>query len=296
MKQYLDLLQNVLDNGTRQKNRTGIDTIMIPGAMLKFDLRDGFPAITTKKLAYRSVVGELIGFLRGCDTVKEFNDLGCKVWDANATAPIWLNNPNYHDVVHFDEDDNTVSSGYLGRIYGVQWRKWNCNQIPGKHTTLDQIETLLHQIRENPTSRRLIVTAWRPDELDQMALPPCHYSFQVIIEQESNVMHLLWNQRSCDLFLGIPFNIASYATLLSILAKITGYIPGTLTGFLADVHIYENHIDQVKEQLSRTPLTLCQLSISDRIKVGHYVNDINPFDISLVDYNSHPAIKAIMAI
>lgn len=286
MKQYLDLMQNVLENGTWQANRTGIYTKMIPGAMVQFDVRQGFPAVTTKKLAYRSVVGELLGFLRGCDTVKEFNDLNCKVWDANATAPAWLSSEYMKD----------REVGELGRIYGVQWRNWNCNQIPGKHTTLDQIETLIHQIRTNPTSRRLIVTAWRPDELDQMALPPCHYSFQVIIEQETKTMHLLWNQRSVDNFLGCPFNIASYATLLHILARVTGYNVGTLTGFLADVHIYENHVDQVMQQLSREPMPLCELKINDRICVGFNIDAIEPSDFELVNYVSHPAIKAPMAV
>jgi thymidylate synthase len=298
MKQYLNLMQNVLENGSWQENRTGIRTMMLPGAMLQFDLREGFPAVTTKKLAYKAVVGELLGFLRGYDTVKEFNDLGCKVWDANATAPAWLANPhNNPNIRHLDwETDMMVPSGYLGRIYGVQWRNWNCNQIPGKHTTLDQIETLLCQIQDNPTSRRLLVSAWRPDELDQMALPPCHYAFQVIIEQETKTMHLLWNQRSCDLFLGVPFNIASYATLLHILARITGYNVGTLTGFLADVHIYENHINQCCEQLSRDPKPLPELVICSTIKQGSSVESVRPDDILLNNYEYWPAIKADMAV
>ena len=297
MKQYHELLQTILETGTRQKNRTGIDTIMIPGYMLKFDLRQGFPAVTTKRLAFKSVVGELIGFLRGVNTTKEFNDLGCKVWDANANAPAWINNPNYVDVQYFDEDDKTLSAGYCGRIYGVQWRDWISSESrPGHRVSIDQIETLIHQIKTNPTSRRLIVSAWRPDELNQMALPPCHYAFQVIIEQETKTMHLLWNQRSCDVFLGIPFNIASYATLLHILARITGYNVGTLTGFLADVHIYEDHIDQVKEQLSRELYELPELHIRDTIKEGTIIEDIEPSDISLVNYRHHPTIKATMAV
>lgn len=296
MKQYLELMQRVLNEGTWQDNRTGIRTKMIPGAMLKFDLSEGFPAVTTKKLFFGAVKGELLGFLRGADTIKEFNDLGCKVWDANGTAPAWVNNPNYKDIQHIADIDGPVNSGYLGRIYGVQWRDWNCSNVPGRHNTLDQIETLLHQIRENPTSRRLLVTAWRPDELDQMALPPCHYGFQVIIEQETKTMHLLWNQRSCDLFLGIPFNIASYATLLHILARITGYNVGTLTGFLADVHLYENHLDQVKEQLSRSPLSLCNIFIDNKISLCTNINDIEPSDIQLGGYECYPPIKAPMAV
>jgi thymidylate synthase len=293
MKQYLDLMQDVLEKGTWQENRTGIRTKMLPGVMLQFDLRKGFPAVTTKKLAYKAVVGELLGFLQGCDTVKEFNDLGCKVWDANATAPAWTGSEHYQEIT---KRRDLEDEGYLGRIYGVQWRNWNCNQVPGKHTTLDQIETLLMQIRDNPTSRRLLVSAWRPDELHQMALPPCHYAFQVIIEQESKTMHLLWNQRSCDLFLGVPFNIASYATLLHILARITGYKVGTLTGFLADVHIYENHVDQCMEQLSRDPKPLPDLVICSIVKEGCPLEKIRPDDILLNNYNPWPAIKADMAV
>lgn len=302
MKQYQDLMRKILENGTWQNNRTGIRTKMLPAAMLEFDLREGFPAVTTKKLAYRAVVGELLGFLRGLDTAKEFNDLNCKVWDANAAAPAWLNNPNYADVQYSggNDGDTFVSAGYLGRIYGVQWRDWKRSfKSADNDGRLDQIDNLLKQIEKNPTSRRMIVSAWRPDELDRMALPPCHYSFQVIIEQETKTMHLLWNQRSCDMFLGIPFNIASYATLLHILARITGYNVGTLTGFLADVHIYENHIAQVTEQLSREPKTLCQLEISDDVKFGSGIEGIEaiePNHINLVNYVSHPAIKADMAV
>ena len=295
MKQYLDLMQDVLEKGTWQDNRTGIRSKMLPGAMLQFDLRKGFPAVTTKKLAYKSVVGELLGFLRGCDTAKEFNDLGCKVWDANATAPAWLANPNNNpNIRHMNWETDTMElSGYLGRIYGVQWRYWSHK---GGSESFDQIENLFEQIRTNPTSRRLIVTAWRPEELNQMALPPCHYSFQVIIEQESNTMHLLWNQRSVDSFLGLPFNIASYATLLHILARITGYNVGTLTGFLADVHIYENHVDQVMEQLSRDPKSLPRFVLCSTVKQGSNIESIRPDDMLLDGYTSWPAIKAEMAV
>jgi len=282
MKPYLDALQDILEHGSWQDNRTGVATKMLPGIMLKFDLREGFPAMTTKKLAFGAVKGELLGFLRGANTVKEFNDLGCKVWDANANAPAWLDS----------EYMKTHNAGDLGRIYGVQWRDW----ITSDGGKFDQIANLIEQIKTNPTSRRLVVSAWRPDEMKQMALPPCHYSFQVIIEQSTNTMHLLWNQRSCDFFLGIPFNIASYALLLEILARITGYTAGTLTGFLADAHIYENHIDQVMEQLSRTPFSLPKLHISHKIQLGTAIESIEPKDIELVAYECHAAIKAEMAV
>lgn len=300
MQNYLDLMRNIRDNGIRQKNRTGIDTLMLPGAMMQFDLRKGFPAVTTKKLFYGAVVGELIGFLRGCDTAVEFNELGCKVWDANAKAPAWINNPNYIDVQHLGGDNKTdlISSGYLGRIYGKQWRTWRTT-VEGR--VLDQIQKLLDTIYTDPTSRRMLVTAWRPDELDQMALPPCHYGFQVIIEQETKVMHLLWNQRSVDVFLGLPFNIASYATLLTLLAKLTGYTPGILTGFLADVHLYESHLLQVEDQLLRSPYELPTLDYTGPTYTGErfnadIFNSIEPGMFNLTNYKHWSAIKAPMAV
>ena len=288
MKQYLDLMRDILDNGTWQDNRTGIRTKMLPGAMLKFDLRDGFPAVTTKQLAFKQVKGELLGFLRGCDSASQFRGLGCSVWDANASAPAWVNSAYMRD----------LEEGDLGRIYGVQWKDWNSSEVDlytGLPKKFDQIENLIDQIRCNPTSRRLLVTALRPDEFHKMALPPCHYTFQIIIEQGTRTMHLLWNQRSCDMFLGVPFNIASYALLLSLIAKVTGYDVGTLTGFLADVHIYENHLEQVVEQLSRECLSLSELRI-DSVTFGQPLETIQPEDIGLGNYVCHPPIKAPMAV
>lgn len=281
MRQYLNLLQEVLTKGTLQENRTGISTLMIPGAMLKFDMAEGFPAVTTKKLAFKSGVAELLGFLRGYDNAKDFRELGCKFWDQNANeTKSWVNNPNRKG-----EDD-------LGRIYGQQWRNWVRSDGGGY---LDQVQVLIEGIRKDPTSRRLIVNAWRPDEFDQMALPPCHILFQVIIEQTTKKMHMVWYQRSNDLFLGIPINSMSYGTLLHLLARITGHIPGTLTGFLADVHIYSNHINQVKLQLTRDPLPLPRLWLSPEIKQNTNLEDIQPDQIKLLSYYSHPAIHAPMA-
>lgn len=191
MKSYLDICQHVLNYGTRQKNRTGIDTFMVPGYMFQHDMSTGFPALTTKKLAFNQVKGELLAFLQGQDNVQDFKALGCNVWDANSQADYWLKNPHY---LRMEEE------GYLGRIYGVQWRDWRTG--PEFYAYIDQLENLVAEIRANPTSRRLLVTAWNPGELHQMALPPCHYAFQVIIEQETRKMHLFWNQRSADVFLG----------------------------------------------------------------------------------------------
>lgn len=301
MKAYHDILQNVLDNGVWQENRTGIRTKMVPGLMFKHDMSEGFPAVTTKKLAFKSVVAELLGFLRGYTSAEQFRTLGSKIWDQNANEnQAWLENPHRGGL-----DD-------LGRIYGAQWRSWV--RSPSKNdprAILDQIEVLLDQIESNPSSRRLLVSAWRPDEFERMALPPCHYAFQIIIEQESKKMHLTWNQRSVDTFLGMPFNIASYATLLQIFAEVTGYVPGTLTGFLADVHIYENHLDQVKEQLNRKPFPLPSLNIDfsevDRLNEKLEPREgkltllqellvLVPDDFQLKGYEHHPAIKAPMAV
>jgi thymidylate synthase len=299
MKQYLNLMRDVLENGTWQENRTGIRCITLPGAMLKFDMADGFPAVTTKKLAFKSVVGELIGFLRGETNVKAFQELGCKVWDGNATADYWLNNPN------------NKGDGDLGRIYGAQWRAWyageDWNQNGyGQSLSVDQLANALHDVRNNPTSRRIIVNAWNPAELDQTALPPCHMLFQLIPHVNTGKLHMVMYQRSCDLFLGVPFNIASYATLLHLFSSWTGYTPGTLTMMLADVHIYENHLDQVTEQLSREPKHLPRLWIQrlpteplsklQNLGLDDLLKDLKPSDFILQGYEHHEAISAPMAV
>jgi thymidylate synthase len=255
---------------------------MIPGEILKFDMTDGFPAMTTKQLAFSAVKGELLGFLRGYTSAAQFRELGCKIWDKNANEnEDWLAN-------HFrkGEDD-------LGYIYSRLWTDMP-NHTPYKW---NQIERLISSIKEDPTSRRLLVNAWHPEVFDACALPPCHYGFQVIIEQDSNKMHMLWNQRSCDLFLGIPFNIASYALLLHLICRVTGYTPGTLTGFLADVHIYENHIDACHIQLSRELLHLPTLGISKLVVEGTPLENVRPEDIQWYGkYECHPPIKALMAV
>ena len=287
MQQYLNLLQQVLNEGTWQSNRTGIATKRIDGAMLQFDMAKGFPAMTTKKLAFNAVKGELIGFIRGVTNAAQFRQLGCKVWDQNANEnEQWLSSP-YRD----GQDD-------LGRIYGAQWRDWSFVGYNDSPCYIDQLATLIDTIKKDPTNRRMLVTAWNPGELKRMALPPCHLLFQVLIDVSSNRLSLCMYQRSCDMFLGIPFNIASYALLLHILAKATGYLPGRLTMFLADVHIYENHIYQVELQLTRKPIALPQLFITPN---GHYsgmeyVSKLEPDHISLLGYRSHPAIKAEMAV
>lgn len=287
MKQYLDLMQRVLDEGWPHENRTGVNTLRVPGAMMQFDLADGFPAITTKQLAFKQVVAELLGFVRGYQNAGQFRALGCKIWDANANDnAAWLANPN------------RIGDGDLGRIYGVQWRDWlPRNGIGG----IDQLSKAVKMIRSDPDSRRNIVTAWNPGELDQVSLPPCHAMFQFIADKKKNALHLCMYQRSCDLFLGVPFNIASYALLLSIVAKMTGYTPRKFTHFLADVHIYDNHMEQVAIQLSRKPHDPPRLWIDDNViaKVrdhGDYWALLQPEDFGLRGYTHDEQIAAEMAV
>jgi thymidylate synthase len=303
MRQYLDLLQDVLDNGVQQSNRTGIDTIGVFGRMLKFDLSDGFPAVTTKELNFKAVAAELVGFLRGYDNAAAFRDLGTKIWDANANKnEAWLKSP-----YRKHKDD-------LGKIYGVQWRRWGTRN--GGY--VDQLANAVDKILSQPTDRRIIISAWNVGELHEMALPPCHILYQFIVDTKNRRLNMCMYQRSCDLFLGVPFNIASASLLLSLMARWTGYVPGTFTHFLADAHIYVNHIAQVKQQLTRAPRELPELAIGDvmdlqqalqfdsfnqeesppsqaqRIKAA--IDDVEPFDFELVGYEPHPPIKAEMAV
>lgn len=282
MRQYLDLLERVMREGTMQQNRTGIAAKRITGAMLEFDMGDGFPVVTTKKLAFGSVKGELIGFLRGYTSAAQFRQLGCKVWDQNANENhAWIHNKNRKG-----HDD-------LGRIYGAQWNNWR-----GEYDDVYQIENLIDTIKDDPTSRRMIVTAWNPAELSRMALPPCHLLFQVLINEECREMSMVMYQRSCDMFLGIPFNIASYALLLHIVARATGYEPKKLCMMLADVHVYENHFDQVQEQRNREPYMLPEIQIFMRdCETAHErIMLLEPEDIQLVGYLHHPAITGAMAV
>ena|ERR1700741_4433616 len=288
-QQYLNLLQDILDNGQREPNRTGIDTLTLPGAMLKFDLREGFPAVTTKKLAWKAVVGELIGFLRGSRSLAEFKALGCNVWDANCAAPAWQANRSCEG-----PDD-------LGRIYGTNWRDWygyDHSRLDPRQ--IDQIAVALDQLRNNPESRRIVVNAWNPAELDQACLPPCHVLFQ-LLPRSDGTLHMTMYQRSCDMFLGVPFNIASYALLLELFAAWSGRKAATLTMFLADAHIYVNHIDQVKEQLSRPVYPAPKLKLHLHLApegspLEYLISTLAPSNCELIDYRHHDAIKAPMAV
>lgn len=295
MYPYINLLRTTLAEGVRQKNRTGVDTFMIPGGMMQFTFNDGFPILTTKKVNFDAIKAELVGFIRGVSSAADFRRLGTKIWDANANDnKTWLSSP------HRKGPDD------LGPIYGVQWRNW---PTPSDHKDMfiDQFHEAVKKIIETPQDRRIIVTAWNPGEIHKMALPPCHLLYQFLVGQVEKQLHMTMYMRSCDMFLGVPFNISSYALLLELVAMATGYTPGKLTMFLADCHVYINHVDQVKEQLNRWPFKLPKLVVSGTAKsilqgeitVGramYFLENIQPVEISLEGYDPHPAIKADMAV
>lgn len=264
MKQYLDLLDYVLKNGTTKEDRTGTGTISVFGYQMRFDLSNGFPLLTTKKLHLKSIIHELLWFLNGDTNVKYLQENGVRIWNE------WA-------------DEN----GELGPIYGHQWRSWpdyNGNSI-------DQISNVINQIKNNPDSRRLIVSAWNVAEVENMALPPCHTLFQFYVSNGKLSLQLY--QRSADIFLGVPFNIASYALLLMMVAQVTDLQVGEFIHTLGDAHIYKNHLEQVHEQLSRQPRALPTMKLNPNVK------DIFNFhfeDFSLEDYNPHPHIKGIVAV
>lgn len=275
MKQYNAVLKRIMEEGVDREGRNGT-TRSLFAIQMRFNMADGFPAVTTKKLAFNAVKGELLWFLEASgddNRLKEIMGNTHTIWSDNAVAPYWLPKAKF--------------PGDLGRIYGVQWRKWK--RADGRF--IDQLEELIKKIKTDPTDRRLIVSAWNVGELDKMALPPCHMFFQCFVARGKLSLHM--TQRSCDMFLGVPFNIASYALLLHMMAQVTGLIPGELVLTLNDAHIYHEHFDAVKEQLSRDPMPLCQLSLNTAIRdVDFFAMD----DIRLVNYQSHPAIKARMSV
>ena len=284
MKQYKQALEYILTHGKAKEDRTGVGTYSVFGMQMRFDLRLGFPATTTKKLAWRACVSELLWFLEGSGDERRLaeilhgtRDLSKKtIWTANAEADYWKPNAKYE--------------GDLGRVYGVQWRDWLVQTKPGQRTSLDQVETLINNIKENPDSRRHILSAWNPGELDQMALPPCHVMSQ--FDVTDGYLSCQLYQRSCDMFLGVPFNIASYSLLTHIIAKECGLKVGDFIWTGGDCHIYTNHLDQVREQLAREEKPLPRLYITVDKKLGEYTVD----DFHLDGYDPHPAIKADMAV
>jgi thymidylate synthase len=337
-KQYQNLLQDILDNGIQKEDRTGTGTISVFGRQIRHKMSEGFPLLTTKKMAWNVMVVELLWFLRGDTNIKFLLDYDCHIWDGDAykgyeaqcvthsvdpmskeqfISAIKLGNSKQP---HFIPDLTGYKLGDLGPIYGKQWRKWNgIDSSEMRMTTyaIDQIDTLINELKTNPDSRRLMVSAWNVGELDQMVLPPCHYGFQVYTRpttRDEKIVHpgkyraisLMWNQRSVDTFLGLPFNIASYGLLLEIIAKEVNMIPDELIGNLGDTHLYSNHIEQAKEQIGRTPYDLPKVEITERNWYLHHkvkehlgektfsekILSYRPDCFELIGYESHPKIKA----
>ena len=264
MKQYLDLMKFVRESGTQKGDRTGTGTLSVFGYQMRFNLEEGFPLVTTKKVHLKSIIYELLWFLKGSTNIDYLNEHGVSIWDE------WA-----------DE------RGELGPVYGAQWRSWPTQD----GNSIDQISEVIKQIKENPDSRRLIVSAWNVSQIDNMALPPCHAMFQFYVANGKLSCQLY--QRSADIFLGVPFNIASYALLIFMIAKVIGLKPGEFVHTLGDAHLYLNHLNQVDEQLKRKPFPLPKMNISRDIK---NVLDFEYEDFSLEGYESHPHISAPIAV
>ena len=328
--QYQSLLRKILSDGVEKKDRTGTGTISIFGQQIRHKMSHGFPLLTTKKMAWKTIVTELLWFLRGDTNIKYLLDNNCHIWDGDAYKQYErLCTYDGHEPRHTKEelmdliqnDPGYSHYGNLGLIYGKQWRDWNVRNDDSYDSSIDQISTLIYELKTNPDSRRLMVNAWNVGELDQMVLPPCHYGFQVYTRELSKfersrhmglpegehflddvldkhnipkrAISLMWNQRSVDTFLGLPFNIASYGLLLEIIAKEINMVPDELIGNLGDVHLYSNHIEQAKEQINREPFELPKLGMDYR--KGEYnkdLTDLIPDDFYLINYQSHPTIKA----
>jgi thymidylate synthase len=355
---YQNLLKDILENGVKKQDRTGTGTISVFGRQIRHKMSEGFPLLTTKKMPFKTITTELLWFLRGDTNIKYLVDNGCHIWDGDAYKNYCL---SYKDGHEFYEDETVKRSyaqeefinkiktddefakkwGDLGPVYGKQWRNWggysktSIIQKEGLYDELrfenkkgiDQIQTLINDLKNNPDSRRLMVNAWNVGELDQMVLPPCHYGFQVytrelsleermkILEEKhplyyleqqlggediftrnnipTRAISLMWDQRSVDTFLGLPFNIASYGLLLEIIAKEVNMVPDELIGNLGDVHLYSNHIEQAKEQITREPMKLPTLrEISDYLCMKDNWECYEPSDFTLENYESHPHIKA----
>ena len=336
-KQYQELLMTIMQYGIEKKDRTGTGTKSIFGYSIRHRMRDGFPLLTTKKMAIKSLMTELKWFLKGDTNIRYLVENNCKIWNGDAYKNYKLMNllatdVDYVSMDEFIENIKTDDSfaelyGELGPVYGKQWKKWdkydhqltNKKGFPNVKSSVDQIKNLIEQIKDNPDSRRLMVNAWNPGDIDKMVLPPCHYGFQVYtrelnlderidiynegvnpMSRSSDYFHehmdsygiprreisLMWNQRSVDTFLGLPFNIASYAMLLTIIADEVNMIPGDLIGNLGDVHLYNNHIEQAKEQIKREPFKLPEIHLIQQDVLN------GEFEYKINNYESHPTIKA----
>jgi thymidylate synthase len=301
-KDYLELLKDIMTNGVEKDDRTGTGTVSVFGRQIRHDMSEGFPLLTTKKMAVKTMMTELKWFLKGDTNIKYLVDNGCNIWNGDAfknyiskTNEYKGNWPDTMDefIERIKTDDEfAMKWGELGPIYGKQWRDWTeyyVKKFNGGNPiiverTKDQIKDLIHNLKTNPNSRRHMVSAWNVGELDDVVLPPCHYGFQCYVADGK--LSLMWNQRSVDTLLGLPFNIASYGTLLLLLCEETGYRPGELVGNLGDTHLYKNHIDQANTQCGRMSYDLPTIELSN-------VNILNgEFDYEIRGYQSHPTIKA----
>lgn len=305
MQQYLDLLQDILDNGTKKADRTGTGTVSVFGRQMRFDLSEGFPAVTTKKLFLRGIIHELLWFLQGSSNIKYLVDNDVHIWDEwpyraylqaqgkavpDSSSDEWKEGIKAFTEQIKADDDFARQYGELGPVYGYQWRNWPAPD--GRH--IDQISQVIDTLKTNPDSRRIIVSAWNVADIEAMAkagLPPCHSLFQFYVADGKLSCQLY--QRSADTFLGVPFNIASYALLTLMVAQVTGLKPGEFVHTLGDTHIYLNHLDQVKEQLSREPKALPTMKLNPSVTS---IFDFTIDDFELVGYESHPAIKAPIAV
>jgi thymidylate synthase len=336
--QYQELLQAILDYGVKKEDRTGTGTISVFGRQIRHKMSDGFPLLTTKKIAFKTMVTELLWFLKGDNNIKYLVDNNCHIWDGDAyknyerrweTEGKFLSPPvnkfTKEDFINEIKTNPMVAKelGDLGPIYGKQWRNWKTEDeyLDGvsyfKYPPIDQIANLINDLKTNPDSRRLMVSAWNVGELDQMVLPPCHYGFQVYTRELSmsekelwyknnntnpnepwypnfptRAISLMWNQRSVDTFLGLPFNIASYGLLLEIIAKEVNMVPDELIGNLGDTHLYSNHIEQAKEQIGREPFELPTLKLGHLGSILENISVVDLSDFTLENYQSHPSIKA----
>lgn len=288
MKAYLDIVRRILDEGERKENRTGMDAITIAGAMFEHDMANGFPLLTTKKVPFRLVASELEFFIKGLSDKTWLQERNNHIWDE------WAN-PKKAPYGHDEEaKKRMLEERDLGSVYGFQWRHWNApyenydSDYTGKG--IDQLKTVVERLKSNPNDRRMIVMAWNPEALPFQALPPCHYGFQVTVV--NGKLNLLWNQRSVDTMLGLPFNIASYALLLHLLAKEAGLQEGRLVGFLADVHIYVNHVDGAKEQIAREPKALPKIVTEPFTSIFDWKYE----DSKIEGYDPAPTIKFDIAV
>ncbi len=288
MKAYLDIIKSIIDKGVLKKNRTGVDTIAVAGVMFEHDMKDGFPLLTTKSVPLRLVASELEFFIKGITDKRWLQERNNHIWDEWCTQK---KVPYNHD----EETKKKMSEERdLGPIYGWQWRnfgaKYDSFDKEPVGNGIDQLKNLVETLKKNPNDRRMIVSAWNPVDLKDMALPPCHYCFQVTVIDGK--LNLLWNQRSVDVALGLPFNIASYGLLLHLLAKETGLKEGKLVGFLGDTHIYVNHLDGLKEQIERKPLQLPKIKTEKFTSIFEWKYE----DSIVEDYNHHPRIKFEVAV